>query len=249
VASSDRNDNLSSFSNYGRRTVDLAAPGSSILSARPLSRYQSLSGTSMATPHVAGAAALIWAQYPSLNMHQVLVRLLGSTDRKNAFVGRMVTGGRLNVANAFSSNPLIALTTDFGNTPNTAGPYTINTSAVDDGTITSVKLAYALNGAPGDSLNMTSTGNDSYTAGIPGQSLNTRIDYLVIATDDGGNRTVSPTYTFTITTQADEPGGGCCGQSAMSFDGLDPSTRWAVEIPVNIAIFLIPIMLLRRRKK
>jgi hypothetical protein len=182
-------------------------------------------------------------------MHQVLVRLLGSTDRKNAFVGRMVTGGRLNVANAFSSNPLIALTTDFGNTPNTAGPYTINTSAVDDGTITSVKLAYALNGAPGDSLNMTSTGNDSYTAGIPGQSLNTRIDYLVIATDDGGNRTVSPTYTFTITTQADEPGGGCCGQSAMSFDGLDPSTRWAVEIPVNIAIFLIPIMLLRRRKK
>ncbi len=250
VASSDRNDNRSSFSNYGRRTVDLAAPGSSILSARPLNRYQSLSGTSMATPHVAGAAALIWAQYPSLNMHQVLVRLLGSTDRKNAFVGRMVTGGRLNIANAFSSNPLIALTTDFGNTPNTAGPYTINTSAVDDGAITGVKLVYTLNGAPGDSLNMTSTGNDSYTTGIPGQSLNTRIDYLVIAADNGSNRTVSPTYTFTITTQPDQPGdGGCCGQSAMSFDGLDPSIRYAVEVPVNIAIFLIPIMLLRRRKK
>lgn len=250
VASSDRNDALSSFSNYGRRTVDLAAPGSNILSARPLSRYQSLSGTSMATPHVAGAAALIWAQYPSLSMHQVIVRLLGSTDRKNAFVGRMVTGGRLNIANAFSSSPLIALTTDFGNTPNTAGPYTINTSAVDDGAITGVKLVYTLNGAPGDSLNMTSTGNDSYTAGIPGQSLNTRIDYLVVATDNGGNRTVSPTYTFTITTQSDEPGGGgCCGQSAMSFDGLDPSIRYAVEVPVNIAIFLIPIMLLRRRKK
>ncbi|MCI0690445.1 S8 family serine peptidase [candidate division KSB1 bacterium] len=250
VASSDRNDALSSFSNYGRRTVDLAAPGSSILSARPLSRYQTLSGTSMATPHVAGASALIWAQYPSLNMHQVLVRLLGSTDRKNAFVGRMVTGGRLNIANAFSSNPLIALTTDFGNTPNTAGPYTINTSAVDDGAITSVKLVYTINGAAGDTLNMTSAGNDSYTAGIPGQSLNTRIDYLVIATDDGANRTSSPTYTFTITTQPDQPGdGGCCGQSAMSFDGLDPSTRWAVEIPANIALFLIPVMLLRRRKR
>jgi subtilisin family serine protease len=249
VASSDRNDALSGFSNFGRRTVDLAAPGSSILSARPNNLYQFLSGTSMATPHVAGAAALIWAQYPSLNMHQVLVRLLGSTDRKNAFVGKMTTGGRLNLANAFSSNPLIALTTDFGNTPNTTGPYNINTSAVDDGAITSVKLVYSLNGAAGDTLNMTSTGNDSYTAGIPGQALNTRIDYLVIATDDGGNRTAGPTYTFTITTQPDEPGGGCCGQAAMSFDGLDPSTRWAVEVPANIALFLIPVMLMRRRKK
>jgi subtilisin family serine protease len=250
VASSDRNDNLSSFSNYGRRTVDIAAPGSSILSARPLSRYQVLSGTSMATPHVAGAAALIWAQYPSLNMHQVLVRLLGSADRKNAFIGRMTTGGRLNVANAFSNNPLIAQTTDFGNTPNTTGPYTINTSAVDDGAITSVILAYALNGAAGDSLDMTSTGNDSYTANIPGQALNTRIDYLVIATDDAGNRTAGPTYTFTITTQPDEPGdGGCCGQAAMSFNGIDPSIRYAVEVPVNMALFLIPVMLLRRRKR
>jgi len=251
VASSDRNEALSSFSNFGRRTVDLAAPGSSILSAQPLSRYQLLSGTSMATPHVAGAAALIWAQYPSLTMHQVLVRLLGSTDRKSAFVGRMTTGGRLNIANAFSTKPLIALTTDMGYTPDTAGPYNISTSVVDDGVVTSVKLIYTLNGAGGDSLNMASSGNDSYAAGIPGQALNTTIAYMVVATDNAGNRTASPTYTFKISTERDPgvPGDGCCGQRAVSFDGLDPSTRWAVEMPVNMAFFLLPLIFVRRRKK
>ncbi|MDZ7364183.1 MAG: S8 family serine peptidase [candidate division KSB1 bacterium] len=248
VASSDRNDALSSFSNYGRYTVDLAAPGSSILSAQPLNRYQLLSGTSMATPHVAGVAALIWAQYPTLTMHQVLVRLLGSTDRKNAFIGRMVTGGRLNAANAFSTNPLIAFTTDLPYTNNTVGPYKVNTSAVDDGAITNVKLVYSVNGATSDSVNMTSIGNDSYTADIPGKPLETVINYLVIATDNDGNRTASPTYTFRVTNEQ-PPEEGCCGGSAVAFDGLDSSMRWALEIPANIAFFLLPLVLLRRRQK
>ncbi len=248
VASSDRNDALSSFSNYGRYTVDLAAPGSSILSAQPLNRYQLLSGTSMATPHVAGVAALIWAQYPTLTMHQVLVRLLGSTDRKNAFIGRMITGGRLNAANAFSTSPLIAFTTDLPYTNNTVGPYKVSTSAVDNGTITNVKLVYSVNSATSDSVNMTSIGNDSYTADIPGKPLETMINYLVIATDNDGNRTASPTYTFRVTNEQ-PPEEGCCGGSAVAFDGLDPSTRWALEIPANIAFFLLPLVLLRRRKK
>jgi len=248
VASSDRNDALSSFSNYGRYTVDLAAPGSSILSAQPLNRYQSLSGTSMATPHVAGVAALIWAQYPALNMHQVLVRLLGSTDRKSAFIGRMATGGRLNAANAFSTNPLIAFTTDLPYTNNEVGPYNVSTSVVDDGAVTNVKLVYSVNSATSDSVNMASTGNDSYMAGIPGKPLNTTISYLIVATDNDGNRTASPTYTFKITTEQ-PPEEGCCGGNAVSFDGLNSSTRWALEIPANVAFFLLPLVLLRRRKK
>jgi subtilisin family serine protease len=248
VASSDRNDALSSFSNYGRYSVDLAAPGSSILSVQPLNRYQLLSGTSMATPHVAGVAALIWAQNPGLNMKQVLVRLLGSTDRKSAFVGRMATGGRLNAANAFSTNPVIALTTDLPYTNNESGPYNVSTSVVDDGAVTSVKLVYSVNSATSDSLNMASTGNDSYSAGIPGKPLNTTISYLIVATDNDGNRTAGPTYTFKVTTEQ-PPSEGCCGQNAMSFNGLNPSTRWAVEIPANLAFFLLPLALLRRRKK
>ena len=248
VASSDRNDALSSFSNYGRYTVDLAAPGSSILSAQPLSRYQLLSGTSMATPHVAGAAALIWAQYPALNMKQIIVRMLGSTDRKNAFVNRMATGGRLNIANAFSAKPLIALTTDLPYTNNVTGPYNVSTSVVDDGTVANVKLVYSVNSATSDSVNMTSTGNDSYAASIPGRPLETTISYVIVARDDANNRSVSQTYTFKVTNEQ-PPAEGCCGGAAVAFDGLDPATRWAVEVPVNMAFFLLPLVLLRRRKK
>ncbi|MCB0271271.1 MAG: S8 family serine peptidase, partial [Calditrichaeota bacterium] len=80
VASSDRRDIRSSFSNYGKTTVDLAAPGSDILSTTPNNNYQSFSGTSMATPYAAGTAALVKAQYPNINHIALKYRLMGSVD-------------------------------------------------------------------------------------------------------------------------------------------------------------------------
>jgi subtilisin family serine protease len=251
VASNDRNDRLSSFSNYGRRTVDLSAPGSSIYSTRPLSRYQFLSGTSMATPHVAGACALVWAKYPSLQSHQVLARVTGTVDRKTEFIGRMASGGRLNVFNALGTNPVIALTTDWSNTPNASGPYPVATTAVDDGSVTRVRLLYSLNGGAADTLNMSSGARDTYSADIPGQALNTTINYSVLAVDNAGNRTLGPTYSFKITSEPDpgDGGGGCCGSGAMAIDGVDASTKYAVEVPLNIVFFLAPLALLRRWRK
>lgn len=101
VASTDRNDDRSSFSNWGLISVDLGAPGSSILSTYPTwyvdPPYATISGTSMATPHVAGAAAIIWADNPSLSHRQVIDRIKQGVTPLSSLAGITVTGGRLNV--------------------------------------------------------------------------------------------------------------------------------------------------------
>lgn len=105
VAATDRNDRLADFSNYGATTVDLAAPGVEILSTVPRFLdpdlpYDVFSGTSMATPHVTGAAALLKAFNSSLTGAQIKARLLSTGDSLSDLQGRTVTGRRLNVYQA-----------------------------------------------------------------------------------------------------------------------------------------------------
>jgi subtilisin family serine protease len=102
VAATDANDNLASFSNYGAKGVDLAAPGAGILSTVRGGGYQSFSGTSMATPHVVGAAALLKAHFPTATSYGMKALLMRSVDAKASLSGRVVTGGRLNLLNAVS---------------------------------------------------------------------------------------------------------------------------------------------------
>ena len=102
VASTTRTDGLSYFSNYGATTVDLGAPGSDIYSAWPNSTYNTISGTSMASPHVTGAAALLWSQNPTWTAQQVKDRLMQTTDPISALSGKTVSGGRLNINNALA---------------------------------------------------------------------------------------------------------------------------------------------------
>lgn len=98
VAASDRNDYLADFSNWGKQSVDLAAPGKKVYSTTPGGRYASLSGTSMAAPHVSGAAMLILSKYPTLTNAQIKDRLLNTVDPIPAFQWGTVSGGRLNAA-------------------------------------------------------------------------------------------------------------------------------------------------------
>ena len=100
VAASQENDTLAPFSNYGVTNVDLAAPGAAILSTIPGGLFDESYGTSMASPHVAGAAALVLSHRPALTPIELKNTLLLSVDKKPAYSGAVKTGGRLNVARA-----------------------------------------------------------------------------------------------------------------------------------------------------
>jgi subtilisin family serine protease len=100
VASSNPDDRRSYFSNYGSKTVDLAAPGSNILSAaRGGQGYVSLSGTSMASPHVSGAVALLASTEAGRRMTPAQLReaLMDNVEKSSVWNNRVISGGRLNV--------------------------------------------------------------------------------------------------------------------------------------------------------
>jgi hypothetical protein len=100
VAATDKEDGLAYFSNYGQKTTHLAAPGDKIYSTIPGNQYRSMSGTSMACPHVAGAAALVWSKHPSWDYKKVKQALLSTVDPLPALSDKVISGGRLNVLNA-----------------------------------------------------------------------------------------------------------------------------------------------------
>ena len=100
VAALDRNDQLAKFSNWGAKSVAIGAPGVDILSTWLGNAYEEKSGTSMATPVVAGVAALIVAEHQGMSVDDVRKKLLASTDPIVALKGKTVTGGRINAAKA-----------------------------------------------------------------------------------------------------------------------------------------------------
>jgi subtilisin family serine protease len=105
VAATDHNDLRAGFSNYGATSVDLGAPGVDIYSSFPGGGYGYLSGTSMATPHVAGVAALIHDLHPTWGFDQIKNVLLSTVDPIPALDGVTVSGGRLNAFAAATGTP------------------------------------------------------------------------------------------------------------------------------------------------
>ena len=152
VAASDSSDQRAGFSNYGAASVDLAAPGVSIFSTMGTA-YASSSGTSMAAPHVAGAAALLSGFNSTLTAIGIKTLLMDNVDKLSQWSGVVASGGRLNVF-----LPMVAANGDIPPTvsitrPTAASTFTAPASIIvealaadADGTVTRVDF-YA-NGAP-----------------------------------------------------------------------------------------------------
>ena len=130
VAATDDHDQLATFSNFGVTSVDLAAPGVGILSTTPGNTYSTYSGTSMATPHVAGVVALLRDLHPDLDFESVIDQVLASVDPIPAMTGKSVTGGRLNAAQTL--------------VPDTRGPTVISNSPTANvhGTLSVIRITF-----------------------------------------------------------------------------------------------------------
>jgi subtilisin family serine protease/subtilisin-like proprotein convertase family protein len=124
VAATTSTDAKASFSNYGATSVDLAAPGVNIASTYGTSGYAYMSGTSMASPHVAGAVALVWDYHPEWTDAEVMNAIKSTVDPIPSLTNLVATGGRLNVDRALrfgapppvdAEGPIVTSATFFGN--------------------------------------------------------------------------------------------------------------------------------------
>ncbi len=170
VASTTSSDSMSGFSQWGLTTVDMGAPGSAILSTVPGGGYDSFSGTSMATPHVAGAAALVLSVNPDLTTNELKSLLMNSGDDNSALTGKTVSGKRLNVHTALldaDPTPGFKLSVTPANVNLTAGEtatYTFDVGSIAEWEgVVSLALTGNLEGAvlssttvsPGESFQVT----------------------------------------------------------------------------------------------
>ncbi len=103
VAATDRFEQLAVFSNYGAQNILLAAPGRGTLSTTPFNTYSFFSGTSMATPHVTGAAALCLAAFPNVSIASLKNALVLSGDPLPSLNGKAYSQRRLNVYQALQT--------------------------------------------------------------------------------------------------------------------------------------------------
>jgi len=103
VMATDQNDAKASFSQFGKTSVGIAAPGVAVQSTLFNNQYGSLSGTSMATPFVSGAAALVKAANPTWTGEKIKQHLIDTVDKVPGLNGLNVSNGRLNLANAVAA--------------------------------------------------------------------------------------------------------------------------------------------------
>jgi subtilisin family serine protease len=210
VTATDNRDALPSWANYGPKTVDLAAPGVSIYSTLRGQKYGYLTGGSMASAQVAGAAALILAREASLSTTQLKDRILKDVRPDPALAGKVSTGGVLDVCRAISgckesSAPIVATDGASSVTQTTA---TVNATVNPNGqAVSDCHFEYGVTPTYGSGAPCTpQPGSDAspvaVSASITGLSPSTTYHFRIVATNARGT---SKGTDGTFTTLAETP--------------------------------------------
>lgn len=197
VANTDVSDDLAGSSNYGSVSVDLAAPGSSIKSTILSDSYGYKSGTSMAAPHVAGAAALLWDSASGASWQEIREAIFAGVDPVTDLSGLLVTGGRLNVQAALEQLEPMIEHVPLGNTTNTSTAYTVE-AVMTPSSLVDTNAQWCFWNTDGATNSFSSNAfvhvsDDRYNTTIPAQPLGTSIHYYLRAETVTGSVALDPT--------------------------------------------------------
>ena len=238
VAASDSSDVIATFSNRddGTGWVDVAAPGVNIYSTSTGNSYRFLNGTSMATPNVAGVAALIVSIVPDLSAANIISWIKNTVDTKPGLTNKVTTGGRVNANRAIFQNlttPLLSVIsttfTDGGNANgvvNPGEPVTLTATLRNVAPIAAAEVNATLTlaapdanitlgtatAAPGDFAHLE-TKNLVFTLQVAANTPTPRVVNLLLTTVDSLARTRVTPITFTVYTQSTVTG------TVRAFDG------------------------------
>lgn len=237
VAAVGQNDQFWTGSNVSTVDVDLAAPGIGVLSTVPGGGYELNTGTSMAAPHVTGAAALLWSLHPDWNYLDVRESLLGSVRPVGTLASRTVTGGVLDIGAAASlPKPLRVVPPVVGPTEALVGS-SLELSvdvAIELGEQDVLSVRVKQVGQEYAATTMTRVGATSYRASIVVGECPGRLEYYFAATQATGEAVYplqGPGAPLTLVVLPDPASVG----TTVFFDDFAEDKGWGVGDPTDTA--------------
>ena len=245
VAASDSNENMASFTQYHPVEVDLAAPGVDVLSSVPGNGYDYFSGTSMATPHVAGGVAMVYSLMGEASAEEIVDIILSTTRPVGAWSGQTATGGILNVDAALDATflgPKFELITSVPDEmdPNTPLSVMASLDPREDVIVPgSVRLHFRNSDGGWSSSDMDADGIGGWDSIVPGYSCDDSSGFYLscqgetsgMITLPSGGASTAWDYTVGHDIVAYDDNGQSNGDWTVQTDALDGG--WNRGVPIN----------------